>query len=106
MDTFSIVLGFIAIGFCVWRIVDMIIEFKKDDIEIFKRQFVEKISKFAKKHKVENYEEDSEPFVKTFVKKIIAFKKPKNKDVSAKEEENDEKHKGLCNSILRSFCST
>ena len=37
------------------------LEFKKDDIEIFKRQFVEKISKFAKKHKVENYEEDSEP---------------------------------------------
>ena len=37
------------------------LEFKKDDAEFFKKQFVEKISKFAKKHKVENYEEDSEP---------------------------------------------
>ena len=39
---------------------------------------------------IDIYEEDSEPFVKTFVKKIIALKKPKNKDLSAKEEENDE----------------
>ena len=37
------------------------LEFKKDDIEIFKRQFVETISKFARKHKVENYEENPEP---------------------------------------------
>ena len=35
------------------------LEFKKDDIEI--RQFVETISKFARKHKVENYEENPEP---------------------------------------------
>ena len=37
------------------------LEFKKDDIEIFKRQFVATISKFARKHKVENYEENPEP---------------------------------------------
>ena len=39
---------------------------------------------------IDIYEEDSEPFVKTFVKKLIALKTPKNKDLSAKEEENDE----------------
>ena len=37
------------------------LEFKKDDIENLKRQFVETISKFARKHKVENYEENPEP---------------------------------------------
>ena len=47
------------------------LEFKKDDIEIFKRQFVETISKFARKHKskfakdnnIEDYAEDKEPLV-------------------------------------------
>ena len=35
----------------------------KDDIEIFKRQFVERISKFAKDNNIEDYEEDKEPSV-------------------------------------------
>ena len=39
------------------------LEFKKDDIEIFKRQFVETISKFAKDNNIEDYEEDKEPSV-------------------------------------------
>ena len=37
------------------------LEFKKDDIEIFKRQFVERISKFAKDNNIEDYAEDKEP---------------------------------------------
>ena len=39
------------------------LEFKKDDIEIFKRQFVETISKFAKDNNIEDYAEDKEPSV-------------------------------------------
>ena len=39
------------------------LEFKKDDIEIFKRQFVERISKFAKDNNIEDYAEDKEPLV-------------------------------------------
>ena len=39
------------------------LEFKKDDIEIFKRQFVERISKFAKDNNIEDYAEDKEPSV-------------------------------------------
>ena len=39
------------------------LSFKKDDIEIFKRQFVETISKFAKDNNIEDYAEDKEPSV-------------------------------------------
>ena len=37
------------------------LEFKKDDAEFFKKQFVEQITEFSEKYKVENYKENAEP---------------------------------------------